>query len=113
MFNPSTISVPLLLAVVLTGALFSLSVSERALARSMLDFAEDYAFDNPTFQDLLSCAQPRFGTDPRLVLESVQAAVSVFQIQLREGSSTKRKQMRTIRMSQLVLVSRPTLENLV
>lgn len=106
LFNPGTISMPLLLAVVLTGALFSSSVKETNLARSMLDFAEDYAFENPIFLDLISKTEVQAIISHRAVIEAVQAAMSVFQIQLREGSPQKRKYMRTVRMSQIVTVRR-------
>ena len=101
-FNISTAHTPLLLAVCLTSALLDPNSDDASAARGILDLAEEYVFTHRGFQDLFDAS---FATDTPPLAESlpaVQAAFSVAQIQLRQGSQSKRESIRDHRFDQLI-----------
>lgn len=103
-FDPGKASIPLLFIVILTGALFS-SQDDAAKARALLDLAEEYAFRNRPFERLLA-GDPLTGSDgDRTSLDAIQAAFSVAQLQLREGSANVKKHTRSVRFGQIIQVS--------
>lgn len=103
-FDVDRVSLPLLLVVVLTGALFSMCPSDILLARKMLDIAEEFAFRNPMFLKLSSGILPHRSEEHRLSLEAVQAAFSIAQIQLRECCLERRKNIRSDRFDKIIYV---------
>jgi hypothetical protein len=103
-FDAEKVSLPLLLMVVVTGALFSLSHDEVAMARNMLQLAEEYTFQNPAFVALLSGMAPKGPTEFRLALEALQAAFSAAQVQLREGIQENRRRIRSLRFRDIISV---------
>ena len=103
-FRSSSASSPILLAVVLTGALFSPSEDEVRRARDMLELAEEYAFGNPIFKKAVSGVGLNSELDLEKGLEALQASFFIAQVQLREGSPLKRKHTRTVRFADIISV---------
>ncbi|KEF52267.1 uncharacterized protein A1O9_11507 [Exophiala aquamarina CBS 119918] len=93
---------PLLLVMTLTGALFSLAPGAVTTARSMLELAEEFAFSDPDFQRIASGIFPEGLEQRRRALKALQAAFCAVQLQLREGTTWKRKCMRTVRFDQII-----------
>lgn len=104
-FDVMTSSLPLILVVALTGALFSVSTDHHSTVRSMLDIAEESAFRDPDFQDIASGIFPEDLPQRRRAVQALQAAFSIAQLQLREGSVPKRKFVRSTRFDQIIYVS--------
>ena len=102
-FQASSVSPLLLTVVVVTGALFSSSSNDIELARSILNLVEEYAFSNPVFRKLLlaPAATPRRPDDVES-LQALEAAFFITQVQLREGSPSKRKDARNIRFEEII-----------
>lgn len=107
-FDITTASLPLLLVITLTGALFAWSPDDVILARNMLNIAEEFVFRDPSFCQLCSGVSPNGTFERRLALEALQAAFSITQLQFREGSVQKREYVRTFRFDQIIYVSFPT-----
>lgn len=103
-FDPGKASLPLLFAIILTGALFS-SQDEAAKARDLLNLAEEFAFRNKAFEKLLAGQTPNGYDDDRVSRDALQAAMSVAQVQLREGSAGARRRARSTRFGQAIVVS--------
>ena len=102
-FDPGKGSLPLLFAIIVTGALFS-SQDEVAKARTLLSLAEEFAFRNKTFRKLLAGSVPSGLDEEQRSLDALQAAFSVAQVQLREGSASTRKHTRSIRFGEIIIV---------
>lgn len=102
-FDPGKASLPLLFAIIVTGALFS-SEDEVAKARRLLNLAEEYAFRNKTFVALLQARRPEGSYEEYASREAIQAAFSVAQVQLREGSAAARKHARFMCFDQVITV---------
>ncbi|KIM93899.1 hypothetical protein OIDMADRAFT_184602 [Oidiodendron maius Zn] len=102
-FDAAKVALPLLLAVILTGALFA-SHDEATMARNMLDIAEEFAFRDSNFVELVSGVVPL--TPDSTQFETIQAAFSMAQLQLREGSSSKRKHARIVRFREIIQATR-------
>jgi Fungal specific transcription factor domain len=106
-FNPLTVRLPVLLLVVIFGAIMSADKCAATLARSLFDIAEHYVFKQPVFttdppselstQELQKSIQQ---------LEELQAAYCVQVIQEYEGSPAARLRGRKVRLVQIVEVSK-------
>lgn len=103
-FDMETISLPLLISVVLTGALYSPLAPEVEMARKMLNLAEECAFQDRVFLRLVSGEAPESCCGDERCLEALQAAFSMAQIQLREGSPNKRKYSKFYLFDQVINV---------
>lgn len=103
-FNIRKVSLHLLLAIILTGALFSSSQDDVNMAKGSLDIAEEYAFRNPTFMNLVSGNISDESLGNGASFEALQAAFSIAQLQLREGSLIKRKYARSVHFGNIILV---------
>lgn len=101
-FNISTAHTPLLLAVCLTSALLDPSSDDAAAARGLLDLAEDYVFEHRGFKGIVDTSVTTDTPQLGQALPAVQAAFSIAQIQLRQGSHSKRESIRDHRFDQLV-----------
>jgi hypothetical protein len=108
-FDPNTVKLSLLLAIVLIGALYSLSPQHVEMARGMLFLAEQFAFRDQTFAMLAARDVPSSILDPHACLQATQAAFLMALIQLREGVPEKRKQVRSVLFDTIISVSHPTL----
>lgn len=104
-FDIFSATLPLLLVMTLTGAMFSLSPEDVAAAKSMLDLSEEFAFRDQDFQKMASGIFPERLDQRRRALQALQAAFSVAQLQLREGSMWKRECVRSLRFDQIIYVS--------
>lgn len=76
----------------------------------MLDIAEELAFRDPEFRKLISGIFPGGIYERRQALEALQAAFTIMQLQLREGSAHKRKCVRAVRFDQIIYVGRAIYE---
>jgi len=103
-FDIRKVSLHLLLAIILTGALFSSSQDEVNMAKGSLDVAEEYTFRNPSFVNLVSGNVSDESLGNRASFEALQAAFSIAQLQLREGSLMKRKYARSVHFGNIILV---------
>ncbi|KAK5060003.1 hypothetical protein LTR84_009887 [Exophiala bonariae] len=102
-FNISTAHTPLLLAVCLTSALLDPNSNDASAARGILDLAEEYIFAHRGFQKLFDTSLATETPPLAEALPAVQAAFSIAQIQLRQGSQSKRESIRDYRFDQLIL----------
>lgn len=102
-FDPGRASLPLLLVVILTGALFS-SQDDAAKARMLLGLAEEYAFRSRPFEKLLAGTPAITFDEDQSSLDALQASFSVAQLQLREGSTSTKKRTRSVRFGQIIRV---------
>lgn len=103
-FDPNYVPLPLLLTMVLIGALYSSSRENTDKARDMLFLAEKLAYSDPVFNLLLNDMPSLEDFNPRQCLQATQAAFLVMQIQLREGGPEKKKQARSDMFDKLVKV---------
>jgi hypothetical protein len=101
-FDIATAHTPLLLAVCLTSALLTPDSEDASAARSILDFAEEYVFEHHDFKILLDTSLATDICSVRESLPAAQAAFSIAQIQLRQGSRSKPESIRGHRFDQLV-----------
>lgn len=102
-FDANTASLPLLLSVLLTGALLSPSPEQISMAKGMLELAEECAFRNVLFIDLISGAISPQPSETHRYFEALQVAFSMAQIQLREGSSATWRRSRAHLFDQIIL----------
>ncbi|EXJ63349.1 uncharacterized protein A1O5_11670 [Cladophialophora psammophila CBS 110553] len=105
--HPGTFQVgaasPFLLTVlVLTGALFCSSPNDMELARAILSLVVEYAFSNPIFRKLLLGPDALRGLEDRESLQALEAAFFITQVQLREGSPSKRREARSSRFEEII-----------
>lgn len=101
-FDIATAHTPLLLAVCLTSALLTPDSEDASAARSILDLAEEYVFEHRGFKVLLDASSVTETCSVRESLPAAQAAFSIAQIQLRQGSRSKQESIRDHRFDQLV-----------
>lgn len=97
---------PLLLAVLLTGALFSPESEDVSRATRLLNLAERYIFDHANFRNLLYTTEAediRWHTDS---LCAIQAAFQIAQIQLHSSCPLQREKVRHERVGQLITAAR-------
>lgn len=104
-FDVTDTSLPLVLVMTLTGALFSLSPDEVSAGQSMLDLAEEFAFRDADFERIASGIIPEGPDGRRRALQALQASFSAAQLQLRQGSTWKRHSVRSDRFNQIIYVS--------
>jgi hypothetical protein len=102
-FDIEKASLPLLFAIILTGALFS-SQDDVAKARMLLSLAEEFAFRDKVFGKLLAGSSPSGPDEEGRSFDALQAAFSIAQVQLREGSASTRKHARSIRFGEIIIV---------
>lgn len=107
-FDVADTSLALVLVMTLTGALFSLIPDEVSGAQSMLDLAEEFAFHDPDFEKLTSGISSEGPDGRRRALQALQASFSAAQLQLRQGSTWKRQQVRSERFNQIIFVCLPS-----
>ncbi|KAJ9622519.1 hypothetical protein H2204_011532 [Knufia peltigerae] len=105
-FDVADTSLALVLVMTLTGALFSLIPDEVSGAQSMLDLAEEFAFHDPDFEKLTSGISSEGPDGRRRALQALQASFSAAQLQLRQGSTWKRQQVRSERFNQIIFALR-------
>lgn len=103
-FDANMVSLPLLLSVLLTGALLSPSSEHVSMAKNMLGLAEECAFKNVLFNDLVSGSLSEPPSETHRYFEALQAAFSMAQIQLREGSLATRRRARANLFDQIIIV---------
>lgn len=102
-FDAGTAFRPLVLAVCLTGALLSKNPLDVKAARELLDLAELLTFHHPAF---LQLQQPHHDNETAEDFPALQAAFSIAQIQLRQGSVQKRVEIRQKRFVQLITAAK-------
>ncbi|KAF2796691.1 hypothetical protein K505DRAFT_157248 [Melanomma pulvis-pyrius CBS 109.77] len=106
-FNVETTSLRLVLVVYLGGALFSSLDDLIHMARSFLDLAEEYIFQDPFFEQLSkwdSQREPVQDCDSNI--QAVQAALNIIFLQNWEGNNQARRRIRAERFSSVVMGSR-------
>lgn len=107
-FNSSTAAHGLILVVCLAGAFYSSLQDSITMARSLLDLAEEFIFQNPCFQQN---SRSKFSgealEDSTEVLETLQAALTITILQNWEGNEAARRRIRTHRFGALVSVCSP------
>lgn len=106
-FDPNMVALPLLLAVVLIGALYSSSSLNRDMARGMIFLAEQFAFRDRTFVTLAAGDLLSPILDANIGLQATQAAFLMTQIGLREGTPEKRKKVRSVMFDKIITVCCP------
>ena len=74
------------------------------MANSSLNLAEEHAFRNANFENLVSGIAPDESLGNSASFEALQAAFSIAQLQLRKGSLAKRKYTRTVRFGNIIIV---------
>ncbi len=104
-FNANTVTVPLLLAIILTGALSSPHPDEVSKAQGVLDLTEECVFRDASFVKLVDGILPDLGLDYEKALQSIQAVLTVGQVRLRGSSIEKRREMRSDGFDKLIHVS--------
>lgn len=105
-FDANKVSLPLLLSILLTGALLSPSSEHVSMAKDMLELAEECAFRNVLFNDLVSGSLSQPPSETHRYFEALQAAFSMAQIQLREGSLATRRRARANLFDQIIIAIR-------
>lgn len=104
-FNVETASLRLVLAVYLGGALFSSLDDLILMARSFLDLAEEYVFQDPYFDQLSKWDSQRDPVqDCESHIQAVQAALNIIFLQNWEGNDQARRRIRGERFSSIVSV---------
>ena len=98
---------PLVLVVALTGALFSSQPRHAGIARGMLDITEEVVFKDENFCNLVAGVTPTGLDQQRAGLEILQSAFAIIQLQMHEGSRSKRRSVRKGAFDKLVYVSLP------
>jgi Fungal specific transcription factor domain len=95
-FNLYSVSSPLLLSVIIMGAVFSPDIEERNIARRNIDLVECYVFQDPSWQGIYQehVHEERDVMTVVLQTEMMLAAVNVACLQVWEGSLESRSRMR-------------------
>jgi hypothetical protein len=101
-FQGSLTSTVLLTVMVIIGALFSSNADDAEHARGVLDLVEAYVFSNEKFTRLLGEPAVHKGVNDIEAWQALLAAFFITQIQLREGSLSKRKHARESRFEQVI-----------
>lgn len=108
MFERRTPSLPLLLVICLTGAMYSSMHDTIMMARNLLDLAEECIFRNPDFDAISKARGPEDLVKNSIVYEqAIQAALSIVILQNYEGSAAARQRVRRHRLSDIVSVIFP------
>lgn len=105
-FSLASTSPPLLLAILLTGAILSSDPEDISNANTILNLAEQYVFGHDNFQLLLDASQPECEIGEFEGLQAVQAAFQITQIRLHDVSFHKRKRARCSRFDQVINAAR-------
>ncbi len=74
-FEPEIASLPLLLAIVLTGAAYSSPRDTAAIAREFLDVAEEYIFEHEAFRNIVQKGHFLAASETKLDIQPLQAAL--------------------------------------
>ncbi|KAJ5222952.1 uncharacterized protein N7469_009192 [Penicillium citrinum] len=109
LFKISSVSTPLLLAIVLMGAICGGSGNVKSNAIEYTDLAELLIFENPSFQRLVY--QKRSSDCDSLEMEDIeliQAAILMILIQISSPDAESRRRVRIHRYNTLVSVARST-----
>lgn len=105
---PST-STPLLLSILLMGAICGGSNEAKSNATDYADKAESILFDDPSFQRLVyRKAQPQYDPLQDIEIEFIQAAILIILIQISSPNPESRRRVRIHRYPLLVSVARAT-----
>lgn len=105
-FSLASTPQPLLLAILLTGALLSSNSEDVRNAKNVLDLAELYVFNHTRFRSLLEDAQGDCEIARVQGLHAVQAAFQITQIRLHDESFQKRQHARCKRFDQVINAAR-------
>lgn len=91
-FSYQQVSLPLLLAISLLGALYSPPVDHAVSARHFFHISEEFIFDHPNFRQLLRGNGPK---DPKIEsIEILQAALTILIIQSGINKESTRRRIR-------------------
>lgn len=91
-FSYEQVSLPLLLAISLLGALFSAPMDYAVSARHFFHISEEFIFDHPTFRQLLLGGNAQ---DPKIEsIEILQAALTILIIQIGINEESTRRRIR-------------------
>lgn len=103
-FRVAIASPPLLLAILIIGALLRVDTGTRTLVEQVLELVEHYIFEHESFQALLSGESDQVSAQNGL--SALQAAFCMIQVQMRSNFAVKRSSIRQDRFQQLILATR-------
>ncbi|KAH8812376.1 fungal-specific transcription factor domain-containing protein [Xylogone sp. PMI_703] len=104
-FDTETAPLPLLLVLIIIGALYLSSPHDVLVVRGMLDL-EEYSCRNPSFVALVSGTQPNGDRACNDALAAVQATLSIVQTQLWESLSSSRRRACVTRHNEIITAAR-------
>lgn len=108
-FDLSSTSTPLLLSILLMGAICGGSNEAKSRATDYADKADYIVFDDPTFQRLVyRTTQPQYDSLQKTEIEFIQAAILIILIQISSPNPESRRRVRIHRYPLLVSVARAT-----
>lgn len=106
-FTLGHVSDPLLVGVVLLGAMYSSSQNERRMAGSVMQYAEEYIFEQVPIVPRNECI--RHNQQDENTLQSIQACLCMIVIQFWTGDAQSQHRTMTLRFGQVIEVSATTM----
>jgi Fungal specific transcription factor domain len=111
LFDPNETFSPLLLAVVLVGALYSSDERMVQSARGLITLAEHWVFGSQVFSELSSISKGGVKTSQfsefATKFQAIQAAFVMSKILLREGDEDKTEYVRSVLFDRIIIVTHP------
>lgn len=110
LIDPNETSSPLLLAIIIIGALYSCDEQMVQTARGLIPVAEEWVWRSQLFMELStpsSIPESALSTDFITKFEAVQAAFVMLKILLREGDKDKTRHVRTVVFDRIIEVKPP------